>query len=239
MSAGNTFNLDNIKLVLWDVDGTILDFFEAQKNAIRACFSKFELGECSDKMLLDYDSINHKYWKALERNEITKSQVLTERFHEFFGKYGIRRDVVDAFNDEYQVRLGDTICYFPGVREVILRIRDKGILQFAVTNGTKTAQVRKLSASGLDKIFDGIFISEEVGSEKPNKEFFIPVYERARELIPEIKLSEIVIIGDSPTSDIQLGKNVGIKTCRFKQDKLDGSGIDSDMIITDFTSVNI
>jgi len=239
MMENNDFNLDNIRLVLWDVDGTILNFFEAQKNAIRACFERFKLGECSDEMLLDYDGINHKYWQALERNEITKAQVLTGRFYEFFEKYGIRTDTVEAFNEEYQVRLGDTICYFPGVKELILRIRDKGLVQFAVTNGTKVAQDRKLSASGLDKIFDRIFISEDVGSEKPNKEFFDPVYKKAEEMLPGIKLSEIVIIGDSPTSDIKLGKNAGIKTCWFRHEGASDNGVNPDMVITDFSKVKI
>lgn len=204
-----------IKLVLWDVDGTILNFFEAQKNAIRACFDKFDLGECDDEMLSIYDGINHKYWKALERGEITKPQVLTGRFHEFFTMYGINTDVVEDFNNEYQIRLGDTICFYDGVMDVIQRINKAGIPQFAVTNGTKVAQDKKLSKSGLDKIFDSIFISEVVGAEKPSKDFFIPVWERAKELASDITLDDIIIIGDSMTSDMQLGKNVGIKTCLF------------------------
>lgn len=206
---------EGIKVVLWDIDGTVFDFFEAQKNAIRALFKQFNLGECDDEMLMDYDSINHKYWKALERGEITKPQVLTGRFIEFFGKYNMDVSIVEAFNDEYQVRLGDTVSFFPGVLDTINTLKAAGILQCAVTNGTKIAQQRKLSKSGLDQILDGIFISEDVGFEKPNPRFFEAVYDMITKERGEVNLSEIMIVGDSLSSDIKFGNNVGIKTCWF------------------------
>ena len=210
--------LNTIKVVLWDIDGTILNFHEAQKYAIRKLFSEYNLGECSDKMLSDYDSINKKYWQALERGELSKQEVLTGRFKEFFKKYELDTSIVTAFNDSYQLSLGDTICYYEGAREAIANFAEMGITQFAVTNGTKVAQDKKLSKTGLDKIFDGIFISEEVGFEKPNPGFFEPVLEKAREIHKDIQLDEIIIIGASLTSDIKLGNNVGIKTCWFRHD---------------------
>lgn len=210
-------NFSEIKIVLWDVDGTILNFYEAQKNAVRACFDKFMLGECTDEMLRDYDGINHRYWMALERGELTKSEVLRGRFTEFFSKYGLNTEVVDEFNEEYQIRLGDTICFADGVKDVIEEFKRRGVIQFAVTNGTKKAQVRKLSLSGLDRIFDGIFISEDIGSEKPNPLFFEPVLAKAKELIPDVRLQDMVIIGDSLTSDMRLGNNVGIRTCWYDE----------------------
>lgn len=214
---------DGISVVLWDVDGTILNFYEAQKNAIRTCFDKFGLGICDDAMLGDYDSINHGYWKALERGEISKPQVLTGRFMDFFEKYNIGNssytltELVNLFNDEYQIRLGDTICFYPGVLELIKSLKKAGIIQFAVTNGTKRAQERKLALSGLDKLFDAIYISEDVGSEKPSPQFYEPVNEEIVRRLGNIMPDEIMIIGDSLTSDMKLGNNVGIKTCWFNE----------------------
>ena len=62
-------NLRMIQVILWDIDGTLLDFGLAEKAAIRACFIRFGLGECPDDMLARYSSINQKYWNALERGE--------------------------------------------------------------------------------------------------------------------------------------------------------------------------
>ena len=73
-----------IKVILWDIDGTLLDFLKAEHAALQTCFSVFSLGECIDEMIARYSAINRTYWERLERGEITKAQVLVERFREFF-----------------------------------------------------------------------------------------------------------------------------------------------------------
>ena len=97
-----------INTVLWDVDGTLLDFNAAEKAAIRKLFTAFELGECTDAMLARYSEINISFWQRLERNELSKAEVLTGRFEQFFGEFGIRTDIVPEFNAKYQLALGDT-----------------------------------------------------------------------------------------------------------------------------------
>ncbi len=202
--------MGKIKVVLWDIDGTLLDFQVAEKHAIRACFSKLRLGECTDEMLQDYVEINVGYWRRLERGELTKPQVLVGRFEEFFGKYGIDPAAAQAFNEEYQVRLGDTICFCKNALETVHALRGL-VRQYAVTNGTKTAQERKLAESGLDKLFEDVFISEMIGIEKPMKGFFDKVFQK----IGKYKREEMMIVGDSLTSDIQGGNNAGIATCWY------------------------
>ena len=167
--------MQKIKVILWDIDGTLLNFEEAEKHAIRACFSKFQMGICTDEMLRDYKAINITYWKRLERGEITKKEVLEGRFHEFFQKYQLNDELVPAFNQEYQVRLGDTVCFCEHALETVQALQGN-VPQYAVTNGTKTAQERKLINSGLNKLLDGVFISEEIGIEKPMVGFFDAVF---------------------------------------------------------------
>ena len=87
-----------IKAVLWDIDGTILNFLEAEKVGVRMGFARLGLGVCTDEMLADYSRINRKWWERLERGEISKSEVLEGRFREFFGKYGLPTEVVPLFN---------------------------------------------------------------------------------------------------------------------------------------------
>ena len=54
-----------IKVILWDMDATLLDFLAAEKAAICFCFKKHGLGECSDEMLARYTVINRRYWEML------------------------------------------------------------------------------------------------------------------------------------------------------------------------------
>lgn len=202
--------MGKIKVILWDIDGTLLNFAEAEKAAIRTCFGMFELGECTDEMLADYSEINRNYWKRLERGEISKKEVLEGRFREFFAKYNLNVSVAEKFNTQYQVSLGDTVVFYPNGLEVVQELKGK-IPQYAVTNGTKIAQDKKLKNSDLIHILDGVFISEVVGVEKPGVGFFDKVFET----IGEYDKSEVMIIGDSLTSDIQGGNNAGIVTCWF------------------------
>ena len=76
-----------------------------------------------------------------------------------------------AKNDEYQERLGDTIVFNDDSYNLVLSLKDK-VKQYAVTNGSLSAQKKKLSKSGLKDLFDGIFISDLIGVNKPNIEFF-------------------------------------------------------------------
>lgn len=199
-----------IKTILWDIDGTLLSFKKAEYAAIQSCFETFGLGLCTEEMIGRYSVLNLRYWKRLERGEITKPRLLVERFEEFFAAEGIECSDPAGFNAEYQLRLGDTICFNDDSFRLVESLRDR-VRQYAVTNGTKVAQDRKLSRSGLDKLFDGIFISDVVGYEKPSVEFFDHVFS----CIPPCQKEETLIVGDSLTSDIQGGNNAGILTCWY------------------------
>lgn len=198
------------KYLLWDIDGTVLDFLASEAYAIRKLFIKYNIGECSDDMLEMYSEINKKYWQMLERNELTKSEILVGRFREFFKLIGADTTISEDFNKDYQITLGDYAVFVDNAKEILLSQKGKYTL-VAVTNGTKVAQERKLRLSGLDKIFDAIFISENVGFEKPNRKYFDFVFQKLG--ITDRK--EAIIIGDSLTSDMKGGYDAGIDTCWF------------------------
>ncbi len=198
------------KYLLWDVDGTVLNFLASEAYAIRALFKKYNIGECNDEMIKMYSEINLKYWQKLERNELTKTEILIERFREFFGKIGVDTTIAEEFNEEYQVTLGDYIEFIDKAEEILLSQKGKYTLA-AVTNGTKVAQEKKLRLSGLSEVFDAIFISENVGAEKPNKAYFDYVFEK----LGITNKSEVLLIGDSLTSDMMGGVIAGVDTCWF------------------------
>ena len=218
-----------IKAVLWDIDGTLLNFKRAQYVALYKCFAYFD-EHLDDGMVEVYDRINHSYWLMLEKGEISKSELLVKRFVVFFRKYGINIDP-EEFNEMYQVELGNTYVFNDHGYETVKELKNRGIIQFAVTNGTKVAQNGKLRGSGLDKLLDEIFISEDIGYEKPDKRFFEPVIDKLREY--GIEKNECVIVGDSDSSDIQGGINAGIRTVHYT-DELKSR---ADAIISDLSLV--
>lgn len=199
-----------IKAILWDIDGTLIDFKAGEKAAIKTCFDIFGLGECPDEWVAEYSEINTRYWRLLEQKKMEKPQILVGRFREFFSLHGIDPDVSPAFNDEYQVRLGDTVLFTEGAEETVKALRGR-VIQCGVTNGTLVAQSRKLKKSGLDTLLDQIYISEKVGFEKPDPRFFDAVFGG----LPGVSREEIMIVGDSQTSDMEGGRRTGIKTCFY------------------------
>lgn len=205
-----------IKVILWDIDATLLDFLAAEKAAIRFCFEKYGLGECSDEMLKRYSTINKRYWEMLERGEMTKAEILVKRFEEFFESEGIETNCAEAFNGTYQVALGDTVCFRDNGYELVKKLKDS-YRQYVVTNGTYIAQERKLRKSGIGELVEEAFISDLIGYEKPAIEFFDHVFEK----IGPCEKNEVLIIGDSLTSDMRGGNNAGIVCCWYNPNHLE------------------
>lgn len=222
-----------IKTILWDIDGTLLSFTKAEHAAIQTCFEIFGLGPCTEEMIERYSVLNLSYWKRLERGEITKPRLLVERFEEFFKNEGVVCGDPAGFNAEYQVRLGDTICFNDEGYKLVKGLKGR-VRQYAVTNGTKVAQDRKLSRSGLGELFDGVFISDAVGYEKPAVEFFYHVFAN----IPPCGKNEMLIVGDSLTSDMQGGVNAGIPTVWYNPEAAPNTtGVAVDYEIRDLREV--
>ncbi len=199
-----------ITTLLWDVDDTLLDFAAAEKNAIRTLFQEFGFGACSDEMLERYSEINKRCWERLERGELTKPEILVGRFRDFFAAEGLDPAAAAEFNERYQPRLGDTIVFRDDSYHIVKSLRGR-VKQYVVSNGTVTAQSKKLRLSGLGQLMDGVFLSEQLGVEKPDVRFFDRVL---GEIQAEDK-TQVMIVGDSLTSDMQGGGNAGIITCWY------------------------
>lgn len=203
-----------IKVLLWDIDGTLLSFEKSERASLKECFQELDLGELTDEMIGEYIKINARYWQALERGEMTKPQILVARYVDFLGLYGLDTSKAAKLNEMYQNKLGIHVFYNEYAEEVVDSLKGK-VLQCAVTNGTKVAQDGKLAKSGLDKKLDYLFISEVMGVDKPNIAFFDQVFETLEKAGIQAEKDEMLIVGDSLTSDMQGGVNAKIKTCWF------------------------
>ena len=200
--------MQKYKVILFDIDDTLLDFPKSEREALCEAFmiSGVELNE---EMINTYQEINYKLWKALERKEITKDELMIRRFEDFSKFYGFEVDFVKVAND-YLDCLGKKVYYIDGACELLNELYGK-VKLYIVTNGLARVQNSRYKLTGFDKIFDGMFISEEVGANKPDAAFF----EYVAEHIDGFEKEKTLIVGDSITSDIAGGINFGIDTCWF------------------------
>lgn len=202
-----------ITTILWDIDGTLLDFHKAERWSIKKCFSQIGFDGCDDAFIDRYSTLNRRYWDMLERGEITIDRLLTERFVEFFKQENIGLDDAVKFNYNYQMGLGQVAFPMDDSINLVKKLKGK-VKQYAVTNGAALSQHHKLMNSGLDALLDGCFISQEIGYDKPRSEFFDAVFRQIK-----AKRSETAIVGDSLSSDMAGANNAGILGIWYNPDK--------------------
>lgn len=202
-------NRQAFSTLLWDVDGTLLDFDYSMRCSLRKCF--LTIGKpLTEEMIRCYSQINDGYWKRLERGEITKAELLVGRFRDFFAECGLTGIDEKAFLKEYQEGLGHYYAFMDDALTVVKSLRGQ-YRQYVVTNGVTATQESKLKLSGLSEVMDGIFISETIGCAKPARAFF----DHCLGQLEEKDRGRILIVGDSMTSDILGGIQAGIRTCWY------------------------
>ena len=195
-----------------DLDNTLLDFYKAEEMAIKSVLCMYSL-PCDDKTVKLYSDINRSYWEQFERGEIPKEAIFEGRFKTLLSVLGVERDY-SAIAKNYGIKLSEGYYKMDGADDILTYLKGKGYKLYATTNGFKFTQDNRIKHSGLDVYFDKIFISEEAGYQKPDKEYF----DYCIDNIEEKDRSKILIVGDSQSSDILGGINAGIDTCWFNVD---------------------
>lgn len=198
------------KVIFWDLDQTLLNFDMAMNHALRAVFAQYGL-EMNEEIAARYEAINKSYWFRLESGELTKEQVTVGRFRTLFEERGIADVRPEEINEDYQQALGSVFFFMEGAKELVILLKEKGYRQYVVTNGVNATQASKMKHSGLDKIMDGVFVSEVMGYPKPMKEYFDACFAA----LPDVSREECILVGDSLTSDMRGAENAGITSCWF------------------------
>ena len=195
-----------IKYLFLDLDNTILDFNKAESVAIRKTMAAFGLAP-TDVLAARYSVINDRHWKALERGEMTREQVLKGRFAIFFGEQGIEVDPA-AVAKTYETFLSQGHWFLPGAEETVKQKLYGKYKLYLASNGTAVVQKGRMTSADLYPYFEESFVSQELGHNKPSKAYFDAAFAR----IPGFDPAECLMVGDSLTSDIQGGKNAGLRT---------------------------
>ena len=201
--------MSKIKYVFLDLDDTLFDFHKSEGEALSKTLTSLGIEPTVENLAL-YSRINRSQWESLERGEVTRDVLLVRRFEILFLELGIKGKEPKEAQRLYEGNLCREYHYLPGAIELIEALLGNYKLYLA-SNGTAVVQDSRIALSGIGKYFDGIFISERIGYNKPSKEFFDGCFAT----IKDFSKDEAIIIGDSLTSDILGGINAGIKTCLY------------------------
>ena len=203
----------NYDILLFDADRTLLDFDKSELVALQKVFEEYGI-EFNEELVCKYTKINHHLWDQHELGLISRERLIYKRFEDLFVQENLKIDSVE-FEDRYQFLLSEQAFLIDGALELIKDI-SKYYGVYIVTNGVKDTQMKRLVSTGIAKYVKDIFISDEIGYQKPSKEYFNIVSSR----IYNFDKRRTIIIGDSLTSDIKGGNNAGVDTCWYNPLKL-------------------
>ena len=194
--------------LLLDADGTLFDYDRAEAAALTLTLEGLGVSPTPDH-LTRYRGFNSALWAALERGEVTREKLRSERFRLLFDAFGIDADPV-VFNAQYLEHLGQRGDLLDGAEAVLGRLFGRTRMAL-LTNGFAEVQRTRLDHSGLGRFFEVVIISDEVGFAKPDPR----IYDASFEAMGNPSKASVLMVGDSLTSDMQGGMNYNIDTCWF------------------------
>lgn len=205
--------MKNYNVIFFDMDDTLFDFATSQQEAFHNVFEKHNLLDNIERYSVSYQTISQSLWRDLENGKMSLEELGSERFRRLFLEHGIEHDAV-LFNQDYLGFLGLQTHLTQGAEEIIRDLSHKRLA--IITNGYKDVQISRMNNTPFKDIFEELIISESAGFQKPQTGIFDYAFQKL-----QIKdKSNVLMVGDSLTSDIQGGINFGIDTCWFNPNHL-------------------
>ena len=204
-----------VEFLFIDLDDTILDFHKAEHIALKKTLDSFGI-EPTETVCSRYSQINKIHWERLERKELTRQEVLVGRFAVLFEELDVAADASECAR-RYAENLSVGHYFLPGAQEAVERLSRKYKLYLA-SNGTARVQAGRLASANISRFFQDVFISQDMGADKPALEYFVRCFARIRGFDP----ARAMIVGDSLSSDILGSRNAGIATCWVNPDHKPG-----------------
>jgi len=207
-----------IKDVFFDLDHTLWDFEKNSESVIESLLVTYDVERLynitAEQFIKKYKKINKKLWHLYSHKKITKEELRNSRFTKTLEKLGAKnKELGLLLEKEYIAKSPYQTALLEGTNEILDYLKPKYRLHI-LTNGFKEVQHIKLHESGIKKHFNNIFISEEMGFQKPDKEIF----EAARKTA-KVDTDACIMIGDSFENDIAGALNAGWKAIYFSSRK--------------------
>jgi HAD superfamily hydrolase (TIGR01549 family) len=206
----------NYTAVLFDLDGTLIDFDACVRDALRTAFAELGYEVSNEQIWAEIQAASAEagavHWGHQSAQGWTRAQVMEAIMRDTLAALGAETEHPEVPANRYWARFCKTTHLNPGARETLERLHGHYKLGL-VTNGDSDAQRGRLQASGLDRFFDAIAISDEVGCAKPDPRIFTLA-------LAELGVSaqETIYVGDSIEHDYAGAGSAGIDFCYYQPD---------------------
>lgn len=204
------------KAIFIDLDDTLWD---CKQNALDAFFEVYETFKLSnifnsfDHFCELYYPNNDILWQAYSEGAINKDKLNTDRFRYPFYQVGFRNNLfIDEFRNSYLTLVPTKSKLIEGAIDLLEHLKDKYPL-YILSNGFTETQYTKIKSGGLNKYFEEVFLSDEIGYHKPSKEIFQFVLNKT-----EIAAEHALMVGDNIATDIIGAQKAMIDQIYFNPD---------------------
>lgn len=194
--------------VLLDFDYTLLDSDASSKAAFRHLMAVCGFNDPAEHFPT-FEVINMALWRQVEERALTPDEVHVSRFELFSRKVGSPMSPQEMA-DIYAKGMGANGELYPGALAVLATLAGRVSLAM-VTNGVGAIQRARVARLDLDQYFDAIIISGEVAASKPGSDIFDITFDR----MGGPSKSDVLMVGDSLSSDVRGGSSYGIDTCWY------------------------
>ena len=200
-------------IFLFDLDMTLLDFHASEYIGLKTVVEA-EGYEFNDELYGYFKAKNKELWLELEKGTVSRTELFETRFRLLYERCGADTSKIDLLkrNSEFISTMAENGVAMDGAEDLLKKIRDniKDSKTYIITNGAQINAEGRIRSTGLDKLIDGLFVSETMGVNKPSKEYFDMVLDSINE--PD---SRYMVIGDSLTSDMLGAENASLTSCWF------------------------
>lgn len=211
--------------LFFDVDDTLLNFELCSQSALCKTFDVFNI-DYNEKVYQLFRDIDHRLWTKQKQGVLTVEEVLNFRFKQLFDCLNLEIDTI-KFQSSFQEYLSKEFVLETNAIEVIQYLSSKYKL-YVTSNGILNMQLERLKLAGLLPYFSEVFVSNEIGYDKPNVKFFHECLKRS-----QLHCEEILLVGDSLEADMIGANSSNISTCWYNpSNRIKNVDVKTDYIIS-------
>ncbi len=194
------------KALFFDIDDTILDYNKCRESTLKFACAKMEIPYARE-LLEYYIEIDEELWRLQKTGKYTVEEVIEIRAKKIANMLGYL-DKWSEFNILLKEGLSIAANIVDGADDILKYASEKKYKIFATSNGMLKMQINRLKLAGLIQYFDDIYVSDDIGYEKPNEMFFSECMRKSG-----FQAEQVLMIGDSYLADIIGAYKVGIDSC--------------------------